>query len=406
MMNPTNLALLAATALTLAAGCGRDGAANKDVLEVGKDSHIALPASATGCIQGVVLNGLTGERIDLPAASAVDGKGLLVRVRDKLLAGTNLAAAFAQNAAMKGEYSLCGVPVEDEFPLYALVDGYQAFGAKIKVPSTVAQLTPQADADLQKPTPTRIYNIRLYPVGQQTQDLTVHVLYAARPVKGATVQLTPANQNFLDGGDFLAPSNGALLTLSAVTDDAGNATFTADKLALGGSYDYTVLPAAGALDTATRVAGAVTIGLLAGKAAHDPYTVDVNLDNTAPKLAVISESREPNAEGRKVCILNRPVALVLGTADGITATLSGAATAKLRDATAGNDSSETVNVEISKDGYTVTLTPVWEKSADLSKEPAIAVDYAGIFVKPAATPELAERLDLGAACKLHVGLAL
>lgn len=396
---------LVATGLILASGCGREGNTDKGITEVGRDSHVAMPTAPTGCIQGVIINGLTGERIDLPETSADSGLGVLVRVRDKLLGATNLTASFAKNTAMKGEYSLCGIPVEDEFPLYAAVDGFQAFGAKIKVASTVPQLSAQADTDLQKPMPTKIYNIRLYPVGQQTQDLTAHVLYAAQAVKGATVQLVAANANELQVGDFLAPSNGELLTLSAVTDEAGNATFAAGSLVLGGHYTYTVLPPAGALYTTKK--DTVVVGLLAQKHEKNaPYVINIDLDNTAPKLDVISQSREPNAAGRKVCILNRPVKVVRGTGDGISATLANAATAKLRDAAANNDTSESANIEISADGYTVTLTPIWEKTADLNKEPAIMVNYSGIMLQPVGAPDLVEQIDLAAKCTLSVRLAL
>ncbi len=143
----------------------------------------------------------------------------------------------------------------------------------------------------------------------------------------------------------------------------------------------------------------------AAKTEHDAYLVTVDLASTAPALKVVSQSKEPNAAGTKICVLNRPVDLATGTADGITGALENAVNAALRAPTSGNDSSESVNVAISPDGYTVTLNPIWEKAANLKDEPAIAVTYAGIVLKPRATPDLGERLDLASACELQVGLA-
>ena len=50
-------------------GCGKTTVEGADAP---LDSNLALPAQATGCIQGVIINGLTGERVDLPAANASD----------------------------------------------------------------------------------------------------------------------------------------------------------------------------------------------------------------------------------------------------------------------------------------------------------------------------------------------
>ena len=393
-----------AAALTLLLpACGKTNSKGNDV-QVSKD-NLVQPAEATGCIQGLVINGLTGDRVDLPAADQSTGAGIMVRVRDQLIGGASMAVKHDKNPLMKGEYSLCNVPLEDDFPLYVNVDGYQPFAATIHIASSIAERSAKANADIQKPLPTSVYNIRIYPVGTETQDLKVHVLYAATPVKGATVQLIPSDKNYLDRGAFLAPSNGALLTQSATTDDSGVATFSAAKLALGGVYDYVVIPPAGTARTATRVAGGLTVGLLAARGDHDAYTLDINLDDTSPTLKVVSESREPNTAGSKTCVFNRPVALVSGSSDGIFAHLTGAVSASLMPNVPGNDASETVSVALAADGYSITLTPVWNKSADLTKEPGISVSYTGIQLQPAAEPNLGERLMLADHCQLTVSLA-
>jgi len=400
-----NLIAIVACAAALQ-GCGKTSVEGADAVQ--RDT-VAEPTQVTGCIQGVVINGLTGERLALPEANEADGKGIIVRVRDKMLKAVHIGSLLEANPSMKGEYALCGIPVEDSFPIYIHVDGFQPFASVINVASTVAQRSPKAHADLQKPAPTAIHNIRLYPVGQQTLDLKFKVLYASAPLKGAQVQIRPSNKNFLDAGNlgnFLAPNNGALLTLNATTDDNGLAAFPAAALALGGHYDYVVLPAAGALHTSMKKEeGTLVIGLLGAKSEFEPYLVTVNLDNTQPKLAVVSESREPNKDGIKTCTLNRPVELVDGTADGVTAALSGNVEAQVKAEVAGNNASESAAVVISQDGLTITLSPKWEKTPNLEKEPGLTVTYAGLQLKPRGTPDLMDRLDLTEACKLTVALA-
>lgn len=263
-------------------------------------SNIALTDLKTGCIQGVVINGLTGERIALPEANDANfdaGKGISVRLHNTLVFAEPTAKEYAANSLLEGEYTVCEVPLEETYPLYAQVDGFLPFGSMVAVTSSVAQRSAKADADIQKPLPTSVVNIRLCPVGTQTQDLKVKVLYQTTPVAGATVQLVPSNANLLDKGNFASPTNGALLTLTTTTDAQGIATFAAGQLVLGGVYDYTVIPADGTR-TLFKAQG-LTIGLLAAKAQHDAYFMQIDLDNTAPSLKVVSQSDEPSGFGRK-----------------------------------------------------------------------------------------------------------
>lgn len=402
-MRRSSLISLSFACLTLAA-CGKTTVEGADAPN-GKDK-LALTELNTGCLQGVVINGLTGERIALPEGTdenLAQGKGISVRVNDEILNADLVSVDYAQNAAMKGEYTLCNVPLEETYPLYAQIDGFLPFGAKIGISSSVAQRSPKAESDIQKPVPTSIYNIRLYPVGTETQDLKVRVLYQSKPVAGARVQLTPSDKNVLDQGDFLAPANGDLMTANATTDGSGIATFAAASLVLGGVYDYTIMPPAGVGRTLFKGQDLV-IGLLAAKAEHDAYYLQIDLDNTAPALKVVSQSDEPNKGGVKTCTLNRPVKLAYGTEDGIASSLAGADTATVKPSIEGNDSSESVNIELIDGGYTVKLSPIFEKLPNLVKEPNISVSFAGVMLMPADQPELMERFDLASQCSLTVNL--
>ncbi len=367
--------------------------------------ELALTDLKTGCIQGVVINGLTGERIALPEATDANeegGKGISVRLNGTLVFADAATRDYATNSLMQGEYTLCDVPLEETYPLYAQVDGYLPFGSLVSVVSSVAQRSAKADSDIQKPLPTSIVNIRLYPVGTATRDLAVKVLYQTTPLAGATVQLVPSDKNVLDQGSFATPVNGALLTVTATTDAAGVAKFAAGLLVLGGVYDYTVIPAAGT-HTLFKAEGLV-VGLLAGKADHDAYFLQIDLDNTAPALKVVSQTDEPSASAEKRCTLNRPVQLAYASEDGIAAGLRGAVTATVKGAIAGNDSSESVNIQIVDGGYTVVLSAIFDKLPDLTKEPALAVSYSGVTLMPADRPELMERFNLASQCSLTVSL--
>lgn len=351
----------------------------------GGDSEPGLPT--IGCFQGVVINGLTAERIALPVD---DAKGLQVLVRDSLRAGTSLVDDVASNPLLAGEYYMCDVPLDEEFPVFVAVDGYEAFEGEIKVHSTAPSRSPKATADLVKPYPTEVANIRLYPKNTQVKDLEVLVTNNGAPLAGAQVILRSQGANFLDPlhTNFLAPKNSRAPSQTITTGADGKAVFPAAELVLGGHYTYTVLPPDGGA-TQTVAAGTFIVGLRSDASDDHPYLLTVNLNQSVGSLAILSKStdgNDPNPSGTATIYFNREIEIVPGTEDGIRASLEGEVTAKLVADNASNKAPDSVTVTI--EANKLTLTPVFETKpdADTTKEPDLAVTFSGILLRPKASP--------------------
>lgn len=356
--------------------------------------------ATTGCIQGVVVNGMTGARVTLPKAN-VD-KGLYVLIRDRLSDATSLVpdpAAAGANAQLAGEYNLCSVPLDETFPLFVWLDGFLPFEGDVTVHSTAAAQSPNAKADLVKPTPSEIANIRVYPKSQQVKDLGVLVTHDGLPLAGATVILRSLGVNFLDPmlTGFLPPKNTRSQTQSAVTDDTGKVTFPAAELVLGGHYIYTVLPPDGGSAESAAVAEAFILGLRSDADTSEPYLITVDLAHSIGKLVELSRStdnEDPDPSGKVTVYLNREFELVPGSEDGVTASLSGAVTAVLVADVPGNKQPDTVKVTI--EANKLTLEPVFKTvpDADATKELGLAVSYQGLKLRPKASPETLSTIDL------------
>lgn len=354
--------------------------------------------STTGCLQGVVINGLTSERISLPTA---DDKGLRVLVRDDLRAGSSLVddpKAEGANPLLAGEYYMCNVPLDEDFPVFVWVDGFEPFEGQVRVHSTAASRSPKATADLLKPYPTEIANIRLYPKNTQVKDLGVLVVSNGAPVAGAQVVLRSRGDNFLDPlrANFLTPRVARAQSQSQTTGEDGKATFAAAELVLGGYYTYTVLPPEGGTKQAAT-AGTFVLGLRSESSASDPYQINVNLDQSVGALAVLSrstESEDPNAGGVLTVYFNREFEIVPGTEDEIQATLSGATTAALEANVAGNKRADNVTVTI--EANKLTLAPVFKTkpNGDTSKEPDLAITYSGLHLRPKEAPDTLSAVDV------------
>lgn len=384
--------LLAASFLASCSGSSSD-----------KEESSGLPS--IGCLQGVVINGLTAERIALPSDSS---KGLQVLVQDSLRAGTSLVgdpAAEGASGLLAGEYYICDVPLDEEFPVFVWVDGYEPFESEIKVHSTAASRSPLATADLVKPYPTEIANIRLYPKNTQVKDLTVLVTNNGAPLPGAQVILRSLGSNFLDPlhPNFLAPKNSRAPSQTVTTGDDGKAVFAAAELVLGGHYTYTVLPPEGGSNQ-TVAAGTFVVGLRSEASEDEPYLLNVNLNQSVGQLAILSrstDSQDPNSSGTVTVYFNREFEVVPGTEDEIQASLSGAVTAALADDVPGNKKPDnaTVTIEANK----LTLTPVFKTKpdADTTKEPDLGITYTGLHLRPKAVPETLSVVDLTASVKFY-----
>lgn len=281
-------------------GCGafskKDGSSNDD------GPAFSQPANS-GCVQGVVLNGLTGERIRLSQSdNANETQGVSILVHNHLMQASPMVKDDADaNANLVGEYSLCGFPLDETFPIFAWVDGYESFEGLISVDSTVAQRTPNSrEVDIARSNPTLLANIRLFPKGTETRDLKFVVSHGDQKVLGAQVQLRATGANILSGEGTIAPQI-RLVPQIATTNSAGEVIFKASDLVLGGIYEYVILPPEGG-DRLSLAKGVASVGLrAAGTGLTDlPYEVKVNLGSSRQETPnptpnpVDPDTTEPN----------------------------------------------------------------------------------------------------------------
>ncbi len=339
----------------------------------------------TACIQGVVMNGITGHRIKLPTGTS--SQGVFVRWRDHLIQGTVIST---ENENLFGEYALCGFPANETWDVHVWLDSYLPFYGEVMVDNTVTSDSPQATLDLDIPYPTHIANIRLYQKATSTQDFVFTVLSNGVPVENALVQIKPKGTNYLDSGSFLQPKSERLIPLANVSDASGNVTISKDVLVLGAIYDYLVL----APDTGKDMysaKGTFTLGLANNSstpASSDPYQYYVDLKYQTPSLVLLSSSdtfKTLAGDGVLKLYFNRPFEIVPKTKDNIVATLAGAVTATLKTNETGNEEAETVDVSIS--GNTLTLTPKFETSPNAKDDINMAITYSGITLRATTGPE-------------------
>lgn len=83
-----------------------------------------------GCVQGVIMNGFTGQRFDLSTLKEPDGIYALIR-------GQKLRAQyFRDDPNLMGEYYICDIPLDITIPIFANITGFLPFEAQITIAST------------------------------------------------------------------------------------------------------------------------------------------------------------------------------------------------------------------------------------------------------------------------------
>ncbi len=381
---------------------------NSNLLGLRKKSDTNTNGSAlprgSGCLAGVVEDGITGARIDIAAAGKADNFFVLVSDDQQYASPLLSDGEAAEYPNLVGEYTLCGLPVESEFPIYVSVPGYQTFESVVLVPSSNAAAGSEAEQDVLSQIPTLQANVRLFPVAPAGKDYQVFVSFNGAPLAGAQVELIPTGGHVVVTSnpfdDFLDPVTTGYKTLKGTTDDAGLATFPAADLALGAVYKYLVLPVDAALQTAGT--GAVSIGYVT--APSDPYTLHVDLGQVSSELVILSRSTDSNSHneaGTLTVVFNRPVELVPDTADEQHAVLANATAAALATDVPANKASEQVTVSIS--GQVVTLTPNFKTKPDKTKEAALDIAYSGIRVRPTVGQKLLQQLIVAGTVNFYGG---
>lgn len=357
-------------------------------------------AKHLGCVQGYVMNGITGARLDFAALDLAGASGISVNV-----AAERLGATLQKSLAAPGEFRVCNVPLDEAYVLRAELPGFEVVEGLIRVRSTIEPFADEARADIAKQVPSLNVNIAVYPRGVATQDLTFIVQSFGEQVKDATVHLKPHTGGsealaIVDEAGFLIPTVLGTANLTATTGADGIAKFAANDLMLGARYEYVVLPPAG--DAYLEpVAGLFQLNIRDNNTpvtTASPYIQFVNFQGSAPLLSELqfsTDSRNYDETGRLIIVFNRQIEILPGTEDEIYASLAHDNGASLAPDVRGNFKPDQVSYKI--DGYRLILTPKWDKKPNKDREGGLTVTYAGIRVRPAAAPRTSDVLVVGAA---------
>jgi len=342
----------------------------------------------TGCVQGVLLDGLTNDRVAINSENKEDG--IYAMVRNKRI---DAKPVSTKNEKLTGEYVLCNIPLDSSFPIFADYLGFQSFESVIKIDSSVAAQSADSDSDVNRHYPTMTGNIRLYQLKALTNDYVFTVNYNGAPLAGANVKLRPT------GIGFAMPTSNSLTnvatryaTKNLVTDALGNATFPAGDLSWGAKYQYVVLPPAGEFRI-SAAKGSFQVGIPLGN--YGAFHYYVALDHINIPLAVKSMStndNSPSPDGSISYVFNQNIELYPETVDNITGTLSGNNGAELAPNVSANKASEQVTVDIT--GNVMKLTPIMKTKGDATKEPSLKISYSGIKVRAVDGPKLGDVISL------------
>lgn len=360
-----------------------------------KDGNALIKQESRGCVQGVVVNGITGERLSLRSS---DGKeGVHVLVRNKLLRANTHVNGEKKDAfeGLKGEYYVCGIPLDTEFPLMAWKDGYQQFEGKVMIPSTIEQRTKTSQVeDIKLEFPTFLANIHLYPKGTQANDLLFTVVKYGEVVPGAQVYLKPTGANSLDPSRQLSPQIRSVPAIET-TNQLGQVIFSGKDLVLGGIYEYTVIPPDGGEDISFKK-GNIVVGLRqegTSLTTVKPYEMVISVGDAATKLEVVARSTEAaeyNAEGKVVIWFNQPIEIAPGSSNSYSAILTNASRAELFAA----GTSDSMKVDIN--GNRLTLTPVWKNGIVPNGQSDLdaVLTYRGLVLRPVGDSRSGNYLQL------------
>ena len=359
----------AATSETEDPSSEKDPTSNSPDKDEDKTPAPAGAKAGYGCLQGVVIDGFTGQPIEL---SAPDKIFVLIR-------GSKLPASKVDDANLVGQYYICNIPLDETYSVFAFVDSYQNFEGTVDIASTVGNRTGVGNAittDIVKKDPVVISNIVLFPKTAGGRDLTIRVYNQGTVVEGAMVDLEPTNaggNHFSVNGAALAYSNGTRNFPQRLTTDAdGKALFTADKISLGTNYQVRVTPPS-ALNVTIPAVQSITLGI--GGATVDDnnnYVLNFEVTDSNQALRIIACSTQAesfNAAGRVMVVFNRDIELSRNDNLWIAAE-SGGVTAALVADDNGNLVSETMTATISG-GNMLILTPIWAtppKAPDYEKE--------------------------------------
>ena len=361
--------------------CGR--ASNQKFTNPNTDAK-----AKTGCIQGVIVNGLTATRIQGSVFGTSATNQINVVARNQILTAQAGPVASDATAPMNADYAVCGIPLDEPYPIHVAIDGYQTVEGYVEVASTDSWVSSQGDVT--KAFPLKVVNVELFPKGSGSKDYTVTVAYDGAAIENATVYLKATGANILQNvtTNYLQPVNQRTEALKATTNSSGVATFAKADITLGAQYEIKIVPPATNSEAGVRTA-TIYVGYLSSAAttAITPYSAAYALPTGLPALTAVTDSSTDNSydtDGKLVVTYNREIEIVPGTLDGATATLGNSLTAAIAAAVATNNASEQVDITVS--GRTLTLKPKFLTAPNSAKEFGLTVTYGGVQIRPKSGP--------------------
>jgi len=349
---------------------------------VDPDSVVWSPVEGQGCLQGVITDGFTGERIDM--TQFADPSGAFVLIRNQKLK----ARYIKDDPNLKGEYNICGIPVEQTYPVFVYIPGYLPFESTVNITSTRAvrvdtnATSNSVATEVKIPDPISMTNIRLYPLANGATPLRIRATYQGNGVAGATVTIEPeaATGHYAFEGTFANSAGTRVAPQRVVTDASGYAEFKAETVSLGHRYKYWILPTAASHLTPV---GPVTfnfgtVAAAGGDGTDDTNAFDINVAMTDLDKALVAVScslqdADYKSDGSVTITFNRPLAAI--DPDSWDAAISVAGNASGADFPATvADNNKAEKIVVSTSDRTMTLSPVWgnnkPKPIDLAKDPS------------------------------------
>lgn len=374
---PSSLVRLAICSVFALSGC------NDFTSQQNKNVGPGLLAENLGCIQGVIIDGLAKEGVDLMNLAYDAGSGVRAMVGGTAVSATPAANFLGNSKRTSGEYSICNIPLDERYNLVVDLPGFQRVEGLFLIESTLSSRSAEPSKnEITKRVPTEIINVIVYPVGVQTGDLMFSVTHEGKPLSGARVQLLSTGKNKLDSANnfALVYSNIKNIPLASDTEKDGQVVFKAENLVLGATYEYRVFPPTGS-NSRGFTTGEFTLGLVDNDRKGQPYVVQVELNEIAPEIRLHSRNALMAANGNAELelIFNRPVAVLFDTEDDVTAEVSDGKKAELLKNVPGNAKSEQVTVTIV--GNRVVLKANFSVAPDAKLEPAVKAAFSGLSLR-------------------------
>ncbi|HZI12998.1 MAG TPA: hypothetical protein VE153_21630 [Myxococcus sp.] len=282
-----------------------------------------------------------------------------------------------------GCYQIEGIPLGEEFPIFAQAPGYERFMGRHTMQTW--------NTDLEQEGAQEVINLRMFPVGF-AMDYRFVVSFGGRAVPDVKVNCQyriDQGNSVQTAGSFLPPEATGSTTVSATTDANGVAVVPGAQLVNGAPYHCEAVLAGGFDGRVLSGQADIVAGVTQAEQSLAISNSGTPNDNF---YALYSNADDPDAlqgaTGKLVVTFNRPVEVAPRTVDCQTAELittdidTDGNIGRFVTNQTGNNNSEQVTAEVSADGLTLT---VGFKTPETPLDPGdrnTRVDFNGIIVRP------------------------